>query len=142
MKSNLSHFFFGRCSIHTTHMTKKHPIWNKCENVPCGKVMDNCRPEYCIDVKTNNMANSKNWGNCNMEYISPKKYKGRYTRKCNDERRSRPSKTRMMKTTRKPFSVDAEELHSKMPYIWRHLDGKTRKRMITLAKKPMSWLNK
>ena len=124
-------------------MPKKHKIWKKCDYVPCGKTMDNCPPHYCIDdAHSNDTARSKNWGNCNMEYMSPKKYKGRFTQKCKNERRSRPTKTAVMKSTHVPFSVDTTELHSKMPYIWRHLDGKTRKKMITLAKKPLSWLNK
>jgi hypothetical protein len=34
--------------------------------------------------------------------------------------------------------VDALELHRKMPYIWRHLDNKTRRKMVMLARKPVS----
>jgi hypothetical protein len=37
--------------------------------------------------------------------------------------------------------VPAEILHQKMPYIWRHLDRKTRRKMIRLARKPIEVLN-
>jgi len=118
-------------------MTKTYKVWKKCKNVPCGKTMDNCEPHYC----SGNKQGSKNWSNCNMEYISPTKYKKRFTRKCRQEKNSRPLKKQLCKTSKVPLSVKASILHSKMPYIWRFLSNKTRKQMIKLALKPMSKLN-
>ena len=37
--------------------------------------------------------------------------------------------------------VDALELHNKMPYIWRFLDDKTRRKIVYLARKPIAEIN-
>jgi len=45
---------------------------------------------------------------------------------------------------RKTISNDqvyATELHKKMPYIWRFLGNKTRRKMIRLARKPIREIN-
>ena len=111
---------------------KTQKIWKNCKNVPCGEVMDNCKPEYCVDgVKT-----SKNWGHCNMYYMNPKnKY---HKKKCMRERRRRSKKKRIMSKKKKVNGVEAEILHIRMPYIWRKLDNKTRKKMIRIAKSKLN----
>ena len=110
---------------------RTHKIWKNCRSVPCGGVMDNCRPEYCVDGK----KTSKNWGHCNIYYLNPRnKY---HKKRCMSERRRRSSKKKMMKDSR-VNRVDAELLHRRMPYIWRKLDNKTRKKMIRLAKSKLN----
>jgi hypothetical protein len=37
--------------------------------------------------------------------------------------------------------VDVNVLHSKMPYIWRFLDNKTRRKIVKLARKPVKEIN-
>ena len=39
------------------------------------------------------------------------------------------------------YSVNYKKMADKLPYIWRFLDNKTRKKMITLAKKPLNKIN-
>ena len=116
---------------------KTHKIWKKCQYVPCGGVMDKCRPHYCVSKR----GSSKNWGNCNMEHIVPKKFKHNFSRKCKKEKKARPTKQKIMKKTSTTFSVDADVMHKKMPYIWRHLDNKTRRNLIRLARKPLKEIN-
>ena len=117
---------------------KTQKIWRTCKNVPCGSVQDNCHPEYCVSEN----QISKNWGNCNMEYIVPKKFKHRFHSKCEKERKARPTKKTRMKKRKNPTnSVSASVMHAKMPYIWRFLDNKTRRKMINLARKPIKEIN-
>jgi len=72
--------------------------------------MNQCSPAYCSD-------GSKNWALCNMAQWNP-----RYRKYCKSESRCRKSRKNTISTDQ----VDAKELHRKMPYIWRHLDRKTR----------------
>ena len=87
--------------------------------------MNKCKPEYCVPGSSSNwsLCNMSNWGN---------KYK-KYKKFCKNE-----SKCKMQKTKKQKHKVDAQMLHKKMPYIWRHLKPHTRKHMIELAKKPIS----
>lgn len=95
-------------------MTKK-----KCLRVKCGDCKDGCRPVYCVGKN----SISKNWCHCNLsKHI-----------KCK-------SKKKLLSKAQK-CQVPAEILHKKFPLIWRHLDNKTRKNLIKLAKKPVSKLN-
>ena len=95
---------------------------NRCSKVPCGKCLKGCKPQYCSN-KTN--ALSKNWCHCN---ISNKQRK-----KC---------KTNIKTKNRKDeIHVSANAMHHKMPYIWRFLDRKTRRKMIKLAQKPVNEIN-
>ena len=58
------------------------------------------------------------------------------------ERKARPTKTKRMKKRKNPKnSVPASVMHAKMPYIWRFLDNKTRRKMINLARKPIKEIN-
>jgi hypothetical protein len=100
-------------------------IYKSCAHVPCRKVMNHCSPAYCSD-------GSKNWSLCNMGQWNP-----RYRKYCKSESRCRKSRKNTISTDQ----VDAKELHRKMPYIWRHLDRKTRRKMVTLARKPVSELD-
>jgi len=43
--------------------------------------------------------------------------------------------------TRPKLQVDAIELHRKMPYIWRFLPPRTRKRILVLGKMPTRMIN-
>ena len=54
------------------------------------------------------------------------------------ERRRRSKKKRLMSKKRKVNGVEAEILHRRMPYIWRKLDNKTRKKMIRIAKSKLN----
>jgi len=99
---------------------KRCVTYKKCENVPCGGIKNGCRPHYCVP------GSSRNWHRCNMNKT-----------KCRDE-----SKCIMNNRTKKTKNtVDAKLLHSKFPYLWRFLKPNTRKHIITLAKKPTSYLN-
>ena len=84
--------------------------------------MNECTPSYCSD-------GSKNWAMCNMAH-----WNSHYRKYCKSESRCRKSRKKTISTDQ----VDAKELHRKMPYIWRHLDRKTRRKMVTLARKPVS----
>ncbi len=94
-------------------------IYESCQHVPCGKSMNKCHPSYCYPKSKTEKYSSRNWSKCNVN----KKY-------CLSEKGCRLKKT--AKTTN---TVDALELHRKMPYIWRFLKPKTRKHMIDLANK-------
>tara|TARA_Y100001935_G_C17271036_1_gene491967 strand:+ start:171 stop:620 length:450 start_codon:yes stop_codon:yes gene_type:complete len=111
--------------------TQKCKVYRKCKNVPCGGVMNRCRPSYCVP------GSSRNWSLCNMANAWGGKYKKKYGHLCKDESKCVLNKTR--KVTK--HTVDAKMLHSKMPYIWRFLKPKTRKHMIELAKKPIKDIN-
>ena len=77
-----------------------------------------------------------------MEYIVPKKFKHRFHSKCEKERNARPATKKRMKKRKNPTnSVSASVMHAKMPYIWRFLDNKTRRKMINLARKPIKEIN-
>ena len=106
-------------------MNKKCKIYKSCLHVPCNSTMNKCKPEYCVPGSSSNwsLCNMSNWGN---------KYK-KYKKFCKNE-----SKCKMQKTKKQKHKVDAQRLHKKMPYIWRHLKPHTRKHMIELAKKPIS----
>jgi hypothetical protein len=56
---------------------------------------------------------------------------------CRSQKKCRMSKRRKVSKDQ----VDALELHNKMPYIWRFLDDKTRRKMVYLARKPVSEIN-
>ena len=83
-----------------------------CNKVPCGKCIRGCKPSYCVTKK----EISKNW--------------------CGH---TKNKTVKMLKTDKN--SVYTDELHKKMPYIWRFLDNKTRKKMVRLAKKPIHEIN-
>ena len=114
-----------------------------CDYVPCGESLNRCRPSYCFP------KSSRNWTTCNMsnwskdtKHFSPSQRR-RYAelrRTCKPEKRARVD--RVKRRGRRPrYSVDAITLHNKMPYIWRFLRRDTRKRMIQLAKQPVSKIN-
>lgn len=94
-------------------------IYRTCKEVPCGEMMNRCPPSYCANVP------SKNWGLCNINRQYCRSEKGCVLK------RARPPK----------YQVLAKTMHQKMPYIWRFLDYKTRKKMINLANKPLKYLN-
>lgn len=126
--------------------TKKCYSYSDCKYTKCGDFlgMPSCRPSYCYDDK-NKSVFAKNWLNCNMlNWKHLKKNKKRYSelkQKCIEElfkkQKCKKGKTKKINKT----SVDALELHSKMPYIWRFLKPQTRKHMVQLAKKPIHELN-
>lgn len=64
----------------------------------------------------------KNWNTTRKLY-----YKGfcRSERGCRKSRRLRVD----------PYQIDANQLHQRMPYVWRGLDNKTRRKIIRLAKR-------
>ena len=101
-------------------------IYKSCAHVPCGEVMNGCSPAYCTNY------GSKNWGLCNMANWHPK-----YAKYCKSQSNCTMSKRRKISKDQ----VYAEDLHHKMPYIWRYLDNKTRRKMVKLARKPVSVLN-
>ena len=101
-------------------------IYKSCANVPCNGYMNGCEPAYCT-------YGSKNWTHCNMANWNPQKY-GKF---CKSESSCKMS-------SRKTVSKDqvyAKTLHQKMPYIWRHLDNKTRRKIVQLARKPLRVIN-
>jgi hypothetical protein len=93
--------------------------YRTCEEVPCGEMKNGCPPTYCANVP------SKNWGLCNMNA----KY-------CTSQKRCK-----LVRAQPPRYQVLAKTMHEKMPYIWRFLDRKTRRKMINLAKKPLRQLN-
>lgn len=100
--------------------------YKTCEEVPCGEMMNRCKPSYCIN-------GSKNWGLCNMKNWGHRHLQ----RYCKSETKCKM--TNPKRVTK--YQVDAEMLHNKMPYIWRFLDRKTRKKMIHLAQQPLYKIN-
>jgi len=111
---------------------RKNPtckLYKTCDEVPCGEMMNKCEPSYCVP------GLSKNWGPCNMSNWGPEYAHLQSTckdeRKCKMQSRRRKNKNQVLATT----------MHQKMPYIWRFLDVKTRKKMITLANKPLNEIN-
>ena len=111
----------------TNRKTKKRTckIYKSCQHVPCNQVMEGCEPAYCTH-------GSKNWALCNMANWNPK-----YQKYCEGEENCKMRKRIKISKDQ----VYAKELHNKMPYIWRHLDNKTRRKMVRLARKPVSVLN-
>lgn len=114
-----------------SNKTKKRQcrIYKSCEHVPCGEVMNRCKPSYCS-------KGSKNWASCNMANWPNQEYRN-LSRYCRDESHCKMSRIRRISTDQ----VDALELQNKMPYIWRFLDGKTRRKIVRLARKPVSEIN-
>lgn len=105
--------------------------WRSCAEVPNGQVMPGCRPAYTS-------KGSKNWSRCNMaewggDYrkANLKFCKGMKTRKCKTIKHHKPNKDQ----------VDAQELHNKMPYIWRHLGTSVRNKIVKLARQPLNEIN-
>lgn len=109
-------------------MPRPCTVWKNCDVVPNGGVMNQCRPSYTS-------RGSKNWAACNMANWG-NSYRG-YKTRCKSQKRCRMSK----KTSVSSDQVDALTLHSKMPYIWRFLDTKTRRKMVRLARKPVREIN-
>jgi hypothetical protein len=99
---------------------KSCKVYHSCAEVPDGKVMNGCRPAYTS-------KGSKNWAHCNMAtWGKPgmKKY-------CKSQKKCKMSKHLPISEDQ----VDVEVLHRKMPVIWRHLDRKTRRKIVKLARK-------
>jgi len=98
-----------------------------------------CRPEYCSNNKD---GSSKSWGYCNMlhwkKMINSPNYE-KFLKLCIKELKTKKNIPR--KKTKHTLSVNAELLHHKMPYIWRFLKPKTRRKMIELAKEPIKKIN-
>lgn len=109
-------------------------LYRSCEHVPCQSGMAGCRPKYCS-------RGSSSWASCNMANWKPSETGGvsfeHLRARC---KKQYPTKgcTISRKTRISTDQVDALELHRKMPYIWRHLDNKTRRKMVMLARKPVS----
>lgn len=99
-----------------------------CINTPCGaapRSAHRCRPAYC------HPGESKNWSACNMKNWhrrGSRKYRA-LARMCGPGYGKGPSSRR-----RPRLQVDAMELHRKMPYIWRFMTPRTKKRIMTLGK--------
>jgi hypothetical protein len=113
-------------------------IYRSCDHVPCQEAMIGCRPKYCS-------KGSKSWKSCNMANWKPHETGGvsfeHLRERCTKEY-APTSNCRMSKRTKiSTDQVDALELHNKMPYIWRFLDNKTRRKMVRLARKPVSEIN-
>lgn len=101
--------------------------YKSCKHVPCGEMMNKCTPSYCS-------TGSKNWGLCNMaNWGGPYK---KLRSNCKSEK-----KCRLVNNKITNDQVPMEVLETKMPFIWRHLDGKTRKKMVKLARKNTVELN-
>jgi hypothetical protein len=62
---------------------------------------------------------------------------GRPTRGKTQKKKCRMSRRNTITTDQ----VDAAVMHKKMPYIWRFLGNKTRRKMIRLARKPVREIN-
>ena len=125
-----------KLTLNKTQKKRTYKTWKKCNHVPCGSLKDNCEPEYCAQ----NKSISRNWGICNMDHITKGKNKN-ITRKCNYIKSMRPKRNITMKGKPLKYSVNYKKMADKLPYIWRFLDNKTRKKMITLAKKPLNKIN-
>jgi hypothetical protein len=129
-----SFLFFYNENIYMSNKTRKRQNkkrvqckkYKTCEEVPCGEMMNRCKPSYCIN-------GSKNWGLCNMKNWGHRHLQ----RYCKSETKCKM--TNPKRVTK--YQVDAEMLHNKMPYIWRFLDRKTRKKMIHLAQQPLYKIN-
>ena len=116
--------------------TQKRCKWDKCDYVPCGMSMPHCPPQYCHTKRKN--ASSRNWGHCNMLFLSDKPI---HKKKCGKELERFKSCKKNKTSKKNQISVDVLKLHDKMPYIWRFLRPTTRKHMITLANMPISKIN-
>ncbi len=98
------------------YMKPRDIVKNKlCNKVPCGDCVKGCKPSYCVT----NKQKSKNW--------------------CSHTSKLSGRSRKLIKNTNN--SVYSNTLHKKMPYIWRFLDNKTRKKMIKLAKQPLNKIN-
>jgi len=111
----------------------------------CDSSDSTCRPEYCSN---NDNGASKSWGYCNMLHWKHIKESPNYKRiqklcikDMNKYSGSKPQRKSRSKSRSKPISVNAELLHHKMPYIWRFLKPKTRRKIIELAKQPVDKIN-
>jgi hypothetical protein len=101
----------------------------------CESMVHKCRPEYC---SSNKNGASKSWGYCNMlrwKHIKESPNYKLFKTRCMNTPQTQHKKTK------KTISVNAELLHQKMPYIWRFLKPKTRRKMIELAKQPVDKIN-
>lgn len=108
---------------------KKVLCYKSCKNVPCNKHMPHCKKtSYCEP------GGSKNWTICNI--LKRTKQNVLFKKRCKTHLCNKTKKGR-----KKVNEIDSEILHKKMPYIWRHLKRKTRKRLLSLAKKPIKKLN-
>ena len=109
--------------------TKKVKCYKSCKNVSCNKHMTrSTKMSYCEP------CGSKNCTHCNL--LKLKKNKKLFKKKCTMKLCNKRKKGRKYIN-----KVSARTLHKKMPYIWRHLTKKTRKRLLSLAKKPIKKLN-
>lgn len=113
----------------------------KCSNMNCEQVDYKCRPEYCSNNKD---GASKSWGYCNMLHWKNIKNSPNYHRfiqLCLKDRKENNQTKKYIRKKKHTISVNAELLHHKMPYIWRFLKPKTRRKMIELAKEPLQKIN-
>ena len=108
----------------------------------CEQVDYKCRPEYCSNNKD---GASKSWSYCNMLHWKNIKNSPNYNKFINlclkDIKHNKDNKTKKYIKNKHTISVNAELLHHKMPYIWRFLKPKTRRKMIELAKEPLKKIN-
>ncbi len=108
-------------------MLKTCKVYSSCKAVPNGEFMNECQPSYTS-------KGSKNWTKCNMsnwpEFSHYKKF-CKSQKRCKKVKNVKPSEDQ----------VDVNVLHSKMPYIWRFLDRKTRRKIVKLARRPLDEIN-
>lgn len=115
-----------------------------CKYVRCGLPhLNHCRPSYAWP------CSSMNWHYCNMSNWSKDKrnfnarQRAIYAQlrgRCSPQSQADLRRVGSMRSKAK-HTVDAVTMHQKMPYIWRFLRPKTRKRMIELARKPVREIN-
>lgn len=104
--------------------------YKSCKNVPCGKTLNKCKPEYCYSEKNLNQL-SRNWSSCNIKNLGFPKYK------CKSEKKCKLNKTnKITKDT-----ISPKRLYQKFPYVWRFLKPNTRKHIIQIANKPIDEIN-
>ena len=107
----------------------------------CDQVDYKCRPEYCSNNKD---GSSKSWGYCNMLHwktIKKSPNYHRFIKLCLKDMKENNKTKKYIRKNKDTISVNAELLHHKMPYIWRFLKPKTRRKMIELAKEPVQKIN-
>ena len=102
-------------------------VYKSCRQVPCGETMNRCSPSYCS-------TGSKNWGLCNMS-----NWGGKY-RSLRSHCRSE-KKCKMVENRVSEDQVPMAILEAKLPFIWRHLGNKTRRKMVRLSRLPIEKLN-
>ena len=115
-----------------------------CDYVRCGSPhLNRCRPSYAWP------CSSMNWHYCNMSNWSKDKrnfnarQRASYAKlrgRCSPQSQADLRRVGSMRSKAK-HTVDAVTMHQKMPYIWRFLRPQTRKRMIELARKPVTEIN-